>query len=43
MIAGTAIMNRNGRPGCLNPRATAIPDSRDLIGAGMAPGGSVMR
>jgi guanine deaminase len=31
MIAGNAIMNRNGPPGLLEPAATAIPDSRDLI------------
>ncbi len=31
MIAGNAIMNRNGPPGLLAPAATAIPDSRDLI------------
>jgi guanine deaminase len=32
MIAGNAIMNRNGPPGLLAPAATAMPDSRDLIG-----------
>ncbi|MGD0418831.1 MAG: guanine deaminase [Xanthobacteraceae bacterium] len=31
MIAGNAIMNRNGPPGLLAPAATAIADSRDLI------------
>jgi guanine deaminase len=31
MIAGNAIMNRNGPPGLLAPAATAMPDSRDLI------------
>jgi guanine deaminase len=31
MIAGNAIMDRNGPPGLLSPAATAIPDSRDLI------------
>jgi guanine deaminase len=31
MVAGNAIMNRNGPPGLLAPAATAIPDSRDLI------------
>src|SRR5271170_3227343 len=31
MIAGNAIMNRNGPPGLLAPAPTAIPDSRDLI------------
>jgi guanine deaminase len=31
MIAGNAIMNRNGPPGLLVPAPTAIPDSRDLI------------
>jgi guanine deaminase len=31
MIAGNAIMNRNGPPGLLAPGATAIADSRDLI------------
>ncbi len=31
MIAGNAVMNRNGPPGLLEPAATAIPDSRDLI------------
>jgi guanine deaminase len=31
MIAGNAIMNRNGPPGLLEPASTAIPDSRDLI------------
>ena len=31
MIAGNAIMDRNGPPGLLEPAATAIPDSRDLI------------
>jgi guanine deaminase len=31
MIAGNAIMNRNGPPGLLAPAGTAIADSRDLI------------
>jgi guanine deaminase len=31
MIAGNAIMNRNGPPGLLVPAPTAIPDSRNLI------------
>jgi guanine deaminase len=31
MIAGNAVMNRNGPPGLLAPAATAIADSRDLI------------
>ncbi len=31
MIAGNAIMNRNGPPGLLAPARTAIADSRDLI------------
>jgi len=31
MIAGTAIMNRNGPPGLLEPAKNAISDSRDLI------------
>jgi guanine deaminase len=31
MIAGTAIMNRNGPPGLLEPARDAIPASRDLI------------
>jgi guanine deaminase len=31
MIAGNAIMNRNGPPGLLAPAATAIADSRALI------------
>jgi guanine deaminase len=31
MIAGNAIMNRNGPPGLLAPADMAIPDSRDLI------------
>ena len=31
MIAGNAIMNRNGPPGLLEPAATAMPDSRELI------------
>jgi guanine deaminase len=31
IIAGNAIMNRNGPPGLLKPANTAIPDSRDLI------------
>ncbi|HEY1983340.1 MAG TPA: guanine deaminase [Xanthobacteraceae bacterium] len=31
MIAGTAIMNRNGPPGLLEPSKNAIADSRDLI------------
>jgi guanine deaminase len=31
MIAGTAIMNRNGPPGLLEPAKNAIADSRDLI------------
>jgi guanine deaminase len=31
MIAGNAIMNRNGPPGLLAPAATAMPDSRELI------------
>jgi guanine deaminase len=31
MIAGTAIMNRNGPPGLLEPAGSAIADSRDLI------------
>jgi guanine deaminase len=31
MIAGNAMMNRNAPPGCSRRRATAIPDSRDLI------------
>jgi guanine deaminase len=31
MIAGNAIMNRNGPPGLLAPANTAIADSRDLI------------
>ena len=31
MIAGTAIMNRNGPPGLLEPAREAIPASRDLI------------
>jgi guanine deaminase len=31
MIAGNAVMNRNGPPGLLAPADTAIADSRDLI------------
>jgi guanine deaminase len=31
MIAGNAVMNRNGPPGLLAPAPTAIADSRDLI------------
>jgi guanine deaminase len=31
MIAGTAIMNRNGPPGLLEPSSEAIPASRELI------------
>jgi guanine deaminase len=31
MIAGNAVMNRNGPPGLLAPAKTAIADSRDLI------------
>lgn len=31
MIAGNAIMNRNGPPGLLEPARNAIADSRDLI------------
>lgn len=31
MIAGNAVMDRNGPPGLLAPAATAITDSRDLI------------
>ncbi len=31
MIAGNAVMNRNGPPGLLAPAGTAIADSRDLI------------
>jgi guanine deaminase len=31
MIAGNAVMNRNGPPGLLKPAPTAMPDSRDLI------------
>jgi guanine deaminase len=31
MIAGNAVMNRNGPPGLLAPGSTAIADSRDLI------------
>ena len=31
MIAGNAVMNRNGPPGLLAPARTAITDSRDLI------------
>ncbi len=31
MIAGNAVMNRNGPPGLLAAAATAIADSRDLI------------
>jgi guanine deaminase len=31
MIAGNAVMDRNGPPGLLAPAATAIADSRDLI------------
>jgi guanine deaminase len=31
MVAGTAIMNRNGPPGLLEPAGEAIPASRELI------------
>ena len=31
MVAGNAVMDRNGPPGLLAPAATAIADSRDLI------------